>query len=93
MRRIDRLLQAARRAAEGQGLHIVGFATYSPGKNAFTVSVSVWDGVKGHAPKRYSSEHETAEEAEAALRAFAAMYPEAECTFFIDDLTFPEEVC
>lgn len=90
MRRLNRLLQAARMAAGCQGIVITGFIEYSPVKHMFTAGANALNKAKGIALQSHYSEHETA--AEAALRSFADGFPEAECTILIDDLTFPEVI-
>ena len=92
MEHINRLLQRAMKVAEGRGKHVRGWVEYSQLLGAFTAAGSVLDAVEGCGADSFYSEHGTAAEAEASLNAFAARHPEAECTFFIDDLTFPEVI-
>lgn len=86
MKHIDRLLQAARKAAKGQGTKIIAFIEYSPMIEAYTATGSIWNGVKGAGVERFYSEHSTAEEAESACNALQDKYPEAEIVVFVDSV-------
>lgn len=86
MKHINRLLQAARKAAKGQGTKIIAFIEYSPMIEAYTATGSIWNGVKGAGVERFCSEHSTAEEAENACNALKEKYPDAEIVVFVDSV-------
>lgn len=80
----------AKRAKNGNGMHVLGFIDYDTEKRCYTASGTIWNGVPGTADSFYS-EHETAEEAIAACEAVAARYPNCEnLNFIYDDLSYPE---
>lgn len=90
MNHINRLLMQAKKAKNGNGIHVLGFVDYDVEKGCFTTSASIWNGVPGM-DKEFHSEHETAEQAIAACETIAARYPGCEnINFIVDDLSFPE---
>lgn len=91
MKHINRLLQAARKAAKGQGMQIIAFVEYSPIIEAYTAAGSIWNGAKGAGVERFYSEHSTIEEAESACNAMKDKYPEAEIIVFVDDMPLEDE--
>ena len=93
MKHINRLLQTARRAKQGQGRYIIGFVEYVPEKKVYTAAGTIYGGAFEKETEKFYSEHDTPQEAKAALAEIEKKYPDAEkVTFIIDDLTYPEGV-
>ena len=83
MNHIDRLLLQAKRARGGMAKHILGFVDYDFGREKFTASGTIWDGVEGSGGELFYSEHDTKEQALAACAAVAALYPSCENINFL----------
>lgn len=93
MRTIERLLARAKAVKGSDVRDILAFVEYSPDKQRYTASGTLWNGRTKADGETFYSEHETPEEALAACEAIANKYPSAETVkIFIDDLTFPEGV-
>lgn len=91
MNHINRLLQKARRAKNGNGKYVMGFIEYDPINKKFIASGSIWDGVAGSGGVSFCSEHDTQAEALVACETIAAQHPGSDnINFIMDDLTFPE---
>lgn len=93
MKQIDRLLRWARKAHSGTGKRLLASVEYREDLQKFVVGGSVYDSKGTSSGESVLSEHDTLQEALAAVDALAAQYQSADkITFIIDDLTFPEGV-
>ena len=75
MQHINRLLQAARRAAQGSGKYACAFVDYDESINKWTATAQIWDGVSGsfNTGGVVFLTIEPAETAEAAANAIEAL--------------------
>lgn len=93
MKQIDRLLRWARKAHRGTGKRLHASVEYREDLKKFVVGGSVYDPKGTICGEGFLSEHDTLQEALAAVDELAAQYQSADkVTFIIDDLTFPEGV-
>ena len=93
MKHIDRLLRMARKAHSSTGKRLLASVEYREDLKKFVAGGSVYDSKGISSGAGLLSEHDTLQEALAALDALAAQYQSADkITFIIDDLTFQEGV-
>lgn len=93
MRNIERLLRRARKAHSSTGKRLLASVEYREDLKKFVAGGSVYDSKGISSGAGFLSEHDTLQEALAALDDLAAQYQSADkITFVIDDLTFPEGV-
>lgn len=73
MNRVDALLLKVRPPEEGAGLHLTTAFITKDGER-WTLKADLWDGEKGGKTQRLISEHDTPEDAEAALEEIRKKY-------------------
>ncbi len=89
MQRVDRLLAKAKRAAQRKAERFfMGFVDYDPDKGKWIAIGDLWTGKQGGG-RRITTEHDSMDDAVAALEALSNEYPNTveDTSIFIDDLT------
>ena len=93
MKQIDRLLRWARKTHSYTGKRLLVSVEYREDLKKFVAGGSVYDSKGISCGEGFLSEHDTLQEALAAVDELAAQYQSADkVTIIIDDLTFPEGV-